>query len=234
MADGTDDLEELEAELDATEDFQDEEASAALSEAQSVIDDAQSTAGSDIDLGSGTDTETDQASTTDTNTDAADDSGSLLPSFSLPSLPSPSLPSPSLPSPSELFSVRFFVVAVVAAIASGVGAGLIPLVEGLVAGGLGMFGASFLLGLVTSKRHYFETALAGASVLGALSFFGRLELVYATGGSALRLAGFGVGVGVLTAVIGTYLGRDVRKGIFGSPGDDPDPGPGTGTDDFDF
>jgi len=214
MADGTDDLEELEAELDADTEFQDEEASAALSEAQSVIDDAKSTTGGDLDL----DTGASETSGADTDADTGSDSGSLLPSFSL-SLPSPSLPSFSLPSPSDLFSVRVFAVAVVAAVASGVGAGLIPLVDGLVAGGLGMFGAAFLLGLAASERHYLETALAGAGVLGVFSFLGRLELVYATGGSALRLAGFGVAVGVVTAVVGTYLGRDVRKGILGSPGD---------------
>ncbi len=230
MADGTDDLEELEAELDATEDFQDEEASAALSEAQSVIDDAKSTAGGDLDLGG--DTGQAAASDADADTDSEADSGSgLLPSLSLPSL---SLPSPSVPSPGELFSTRFYVVAVVGAVLGAIGGGLVPIVDSIVGGLLAFAGVSFLLGLVASERHYLETTLAGLSVFGVLVALSELTNIVREGlSSGVRVLGFVAAGVVVAAVVGTYLGRDVRKGILGSP-DDADPSTDTGTDDLDL
>jgi hypothetical protein len=52
-------------------------------------------------------------------------------------------------------------------------------------------------------------------VLGLLSLFGRLEVAIAVGGSVARLAAFGAGVGLIASLLGTYLGRDVRKGLLG-------------------
>jgi hypothetical protein len=205
MADGTDELEELEAELDADGQFQDDEATAAMSEAQSVIDDAK-TAGAGVDLGDATDT-TETTDSADSESDSGSGSGSLLPSLSLPS--------PSVPSLDELWSTRFFLVAAVAVVAGSFGAGLIPLVDGVVAGGLGVLGVSFVLGLASSGRHYLETGVAGAAVLGLLSLFGRLEVAIAVGGSVARLAAFGAGVGLVASLLGTYLGRDVREGLLG-------------------
>ncbi|PSQ38759.1 hypothetical protein BRD13_05710 [Halobacteriales archaeon SW_5_70_135] len=180
MADGTDELEELEAELDAADDHQDEEASAALSEAQSVLDDAKSTAGGGVDL----DAEADADTTT-----------------------------------------RFFLVAVVGAVAAGFGAGVVPLVDGLVAGGVGVLVMGFALGLASGSRHYLETAVAGAGVLGVLSFLGRLDVAVAAGGSVARLAAVGAGVGLAAAVAGTLGGRLLRGRILDAlPGGEAAPG----------
>ena len=217
MADGTDELEELEAELDAADDHQDEEASAALSEAQSVLDDAKSTAGGGVDLDAEADADT--TASTDAEADAA---GSRLPSLSLPSF---SLPSPSLPSLDGLWSTRFFLVAVVGAVAAGFGAGVVPLVDGLVAGGVGVLVMGFALGLASGSRHYLETAVAGAGVLGVLSFLGRLDVAVAAGGSVTRLAAVGAGVGLAAAVAGTLGGRLLRGRILDAlPGGEAAPG----------
>jgi len=212
MADGTDELEELEAELDAADDHQDEEASAALSEAQSVLDDARSTAGSGVDLDAEADADT--TASTDVEADAA---GSRLPSLSLPSF--------SLPSLDGLWSTRFFLVAVVGAVAAGFGAGVVPLVDGLVAGGVGVLVMGFALGLASGSRHYLETAVAGAGVLGVLSFLGRLDVAIAAGGSVTRLAAVGAGVGLAAAVAGTLGGRLLRGKILDAlPGGEAAPG----------
>jgi hypothetical protein len=212
MADGTEELEELKAELDAADDYQDEEASAAMSEAQSVIDDAKSTAGGGLELDTDADADTGAAST---GTDA--DSGSRLPSFSLPS--------PSLPSLGELWSTPFFVLATLGAVGVGFGAGLVPMVDGLVAGGLGVLGMSFLLGLASGERHYLETVVAGAGVLGVLSFLGRLDVAVAADVSVARLAAIGAGAGLAAALVGTLVGRLVRGKILDAlPGGESGPG----------
>lgn len=207
MADGTDELAELEAELDADGEFQDDEATAAMSEAQSVIDDAKA-AGGGIDLEDSTADETTAPPAADA--DAESGAGSLLPSLSLPS---PSLPSPSLPSFDELWSTRFFLVAAVGIVASAFGAGLIPLVEGVIAGGIGVLAVSTLLGLASGDRHYLETAVAGAGVLGVLAFLGRVEVAIAAGGSVTRLVAVGAGIGLVAALVGTLIGRLVRGKI---------------------
>lgn len=204
MADGTDELAELEAELDADGGFQDDEASAAMSEAQSVIDDAKA-AGGGIDLDDPPTDETTTGGAAGTDTDAEDSSGSLLPSLSLPS--------PSLPSLDELWSTPFFVVAVIGIVASAFGAGLLPLVDGVVAGGIAVLGVSVLLGLGSGTRHYLETGVAGAAVLGVLSFLGRVDVAIASGGSVTRLAAVGAGVGLVAALVGTLVGRLVRGKI---------------------
>lgn len=223
MADGTDELAELEAELDADSEFQDEEASAAMSEAQSVIDDAKA-AGGGVDLDDAGDTG-DRAAT-GTASDSSADSGSRLPSLSLPSF---SLPSPSLPSLDELWSTRFFIVAVVAAVGGAVAGGLVPIVDDIVGGAVAFFGASFLLGLASSRRHYVETSLAGAAVFGAFILLGEFSSIIREGGQAgLRMLSIGIGGIVLAALVGTLLGRIVRGKILdalpsagdGGPDDD--------------
>lgn len=206
MADGTDDLAELEAELETDAD-RDPEAAAAVAEAQSVLEDIEAADGDTT-----ADRETADAAgspATDTHADrqVADEGGSLLPSVSLPS--------PSFPSLSTLFSPRYFLLAVVAAVAGAVGSGFVPILGGVVAAGLGVFASAFVLGLVSSRRHYLETATAGAGVVGTLVFLGRLEIAVATGGSVLRLAAVGAGVGLLAALLGTYFGRDLRAGLVG-------------------
>lgn len=213
MADGTDELQDLEAELDPdseaapTADLQDEEASAAIQEAQSVVENVESTAVSDLDAADHQ-SATDRRTTPETDDADADSSSGLLPSFSLPTL--------SLPSPGSLFSTRSFVVSVVAAVVGAVAGGLIPVVGGVVSAGIGIAGTAFVLGLLRGNRHYLENGLAGAGVLGTLALLGRLEIAVATGGSLLRLGAFGAGVGLLAALVGTYFGRDLRKGLFGS------------------
>jgi len=140
-----------------------------------------------------------------------------------------------VPSPTELFSTRFYVVAVVGAVLGAIGGGLVPIVDGTVGGLLAFFGVSFLLGLVASERHYLETTLAGLSVFGVLVALSELTNIIREGfEGGVRLLGF-VGAGVVVAaVLGTYLGRDVRKGLLGSPGDDPDSGAGTAPDEYDL
>lgn len=137
----------------------------------------------------------------DTTEQTTDTSGGLR-----ARVPSPSLPGPSLPR----FTVRglgiSFVVCVAAFLAAGV---VIPL--GGVAGLVGVLVAGFLLGLV-DRGHYLELAVAGAGTAAVGALLDQLLLAAATDVAA-PLTVIGGTAGLLAAVLGCYLGRDLRAGL---------------------
>lgn len=116
---------------------------------------------------------------------------------------------------SRAFSLRGFVVAL-AAVAVGMFAGgsipllsSIPVVGGL-AGLVGVFAATFVLGAVGASR-YREVGVAGGVVAGVSTFTDFLLLSFLGVGLLLVAAGAAFGAGV--AVAGLYFGRDLRTGL---------------------
>jgi hypothetical protein len=181
------------------------EAQAAIEEAQAVLDDVEASTGTGDSGGilggtsrSGSESRSEAA--------AEESSGGLLPSFSLPS--------PSVPSLSELFSTRYFGVALVAAaVAMFGGALVIPFFDRL-GGYAALFVVTFLMGALSSKRHYLETVLASVLVTGGLSFFGNLRRAALFDGFNFGLVlVLAVGIGFVVSLVGTYMGRDLRAGL---------------------
>jgi hypothetical protein len=113
-------------------------------------------------------------------------------------------------SPTGLFSVRGFLVALVLTVGGFLLGGVVPLVGGLT-GLIGVAVAGFLLGLF-GQRRYLELALAGGATGGVGLLLDRLVLS-TLGGVAVPLAGVGVAAGLLAAVLGHYLGRDLHDGL---------------------
>ncbi|MFB6170917.1 MAG: hypothetical protein ABEJ23_00160 [Haloarculaceae archaeon] len=111
----------------------------------------------------------------------------------------------------RVFSLREFVFSLIAvavglAIAGAVIPSFVPL------GGLiGVFVATFGLGLV-GRRRYVEVAIAGAAVAG-LALFADYLVFSVLGGFGLPLATFGAVAGALVALVGHYFGRDLRTGL---------------------
>lgn len=116
------------------------------------------------------------------------------------------------------FSLKALLVAVVALGAGSVGGGLVPIVGTLGRIG-GVLAAAFAFGLLTPRRRYVETAIAGA-VVGVASAV--LGLVTASvlpigmqflGEYGLGLSAVGAGLGVVLSLAGHYFGRDLRHGL---------------------
>ncbi|TSD14620.1 hypothetical protein DP107_06435 [Haloglomus irregulare] len=126
-------------------------------------------------------------------------------------LPSPSLPSPGLPGFSLGGLALSLAVCVAAFLAAGV---VVPL--GGVAGLVGVFGAAFLLGLLGRGR-YLELVVAGAGTAAVGALLDQL-LLAAVADIAAPLAAISGAAGLLVAVIGCYLGRDLRAGLTQSVG----------------
>ena len=117
-----------------------------------------------------------------------------------------------------LFSLKTFLLSAVLIAVGVVGGGAIPVVGTLGSLG-GLFVAAFGIGLVASERRYLETALAGGGIVG-LSFAASLLTtgVLPVGirffrEYGLAFGGVGVGLGVVVALLGHYLGRDLRDGL---------------------
>lgn len=113
----------------------------------------------------------------------------------------------------RLFDGRGFVLAFLAAAAGLVAGSLVPLLPG--AGLLGVALGTFLLGAAGSRRRYVECGLAGAVVAGLSLVLTSTNLVLL---AALRnlgpqLAVVGAGGGLIAALVGHYLGRDLRAGL---------------------
>jgi MFS family permease len=114
-----------------------------------------------------------------------------------------------------LFSLRTFLVALVLSVAAVVVGGFVPVVGRLV----GLFAVAFLIGIVGSERRYVEVGLAGALASGlgfvastlTSAFFPFAVRLLAEYGVAV--AGVGAGVGALAALVGHYVGRDLRDGL---------------------
>jgi len=117
-----------------------------------------------------------------------------------------------------LFSLKAFLLSAALIGVGVVAGGAIPLV-GTVGSLVGLFLATFVTGLVASKRRYLETAVAGGGIVGAsfavsllstgvlpvgMDFFREYGLVF---------GGVGVALGVVIGLLGHYFGRDLRDGL---------------------
>ena len=119
---------------------------------------------------------------------------------------------------SGLFSPRLFLVALVLSIVAVVAGGAVPIV-GVIGRLVGLFVVAFAIGAVASDRHYLEVGLAGAvasgmgfvvSTLTSAFFPFAVRLLSEYG---IAIAGVGAGVGALAALVGHYVGRDLRDGL---------------------
>jgi hypothetical protein len=117
-----------------------------------------------------------------------------------------------------LFSVRTFLLALALSVVAVVAGGSIPLV-GVVGRLLGLFVVAFAVGLLGSERRYVEVGLAGAVASGAGFIASTLTSVFFPFAVDLLseygvvVAGVGAGVGTLAALVGHYVGRDLRDGL---------------------
>jgi hypothetical protein len=117
-----------------------------------------------------------------------------------------------------LFSPRVFLVALLLSVVAVVAGGFVPLVP-FVGRLAGLFAVGFLVGVVGSERRYTEVGLAGALASGlgfvlstlTAAFFPFAVRLLAEYGVAI--AGVGAGVGALAALVGHYVGRDLRDGL---------------------
>lgn len=197
---------EVEVDPDAT----DGEAQAAIDEAQSVLDDVESSTGTGDSgglLGGGGGSRS--------KSESEESSGSWLPSLSLPSL--------SVPSASELFSTRYFAGALVAAVVAMFGGAMVVPFFDRLGGYAALFVVTFLMGALSSKRHYLEAVLASVLVVGGITFLGNLRRAALFDGFNFSLVLIlAVGMGFLVSLLGTYMGRDLRAGLTRDVGGDND------------
>lgn len=112
----------------------------------------------------------------------------------------------------RVFSPKLFLLALVAfGVAFVAGNTAVPIVP--VVGGLGGVAAvAFVLGLVVSTRRYLEVTVAGAVAAGLATWLNNLVLSV-VGNVGVPIALVGAGGGVLAALGGYYLGRDLRDGL---------------------
>jgi len=121
---------------------------------------------------------------------------------------------PSLPSRPTIMTPRGLGLALLTTVSGFLIAGAIPIVGsvlGGVAGLLGIGAASFVLGSLKRGR-YVELAVSGATT-GAVAFFLDRLLLSVVGNFAVPLTLVGGAAGLFAAVIGLYLGRDLRDGV---------------------
>lgn len=126
----------------------------------------------------------------------------------------PSSEASSADSTSSRLSVsRYFSPKAFLALVGAVGAGLLAGDFLLPFGGrpVGMFAVAFLVGLLTSRRRYLETAIAGVSV-GAVTAF-LANPILSVAGSGTTVIAIGVAAGLVASVGGYYFGRDLKDGL---------------------
>lgn len=109
-----------------------------------------------------------------------------------------------------LFSPRSFLIALLLTMVGLFAASTLVPLPG--AGLLGVFVATFLFGLVTEKRRYAETVLAGG-VAAAASTLLDLAVVAFLGGFGISIAVLAGALGGVVGGLGTYFGRDLREGL---------------------
>jgi hypothetical protein len=113
-----------------------------------------------------------------------------------------------------LFALRPFLLAVGLSLVGLVVGGSVPLI-GSIGRFLGIALAGFVLAVVGSARRYAEAGIAGALTAGVgfvLSAFDTAFLpIVADYG--LQIAGVGTTAGLVAALLGHYLGRDLRAGV---------------------
>ena len=110
----------------------------------------------------------------------------------------------------RLFSPRAFVAALLLSVGGLVAVDAVVPLPGV--GLLGVFAAAFLFGLVSERRRYLETAVAGGLAFGASALVGYV-VIAALGGIGAPLAAVAGGVGALVGAVGNYFGRDLRDGL---------------------
>ena len=114
---------------------------------------------------------------------------------------------------SRLSISRYFAPKAFLALLGAIGVGLLAGDFLLPFGGrpVGMFAVAFLVGLLTSRRRYLETAIAGVSV-GAVTAF-LANPILSVAGSGTTVIAIGVAAGLAASVGGYYFGRDLRDGL---------------------
>ncbi|NHX35428.1 MULTISPECIES: hypothetical protein [Halolamina] len=122
----------------------------------------------------------------------------------------------------RLFSLRGFLLAlatvVVGVVAGGAVGGIVPFM-GTVGRVVGVVAATFLLGLVRSRRQYLEVGVAGAAVAAVLAVTQVFSGVFLPIGVewlqqyGLALGAIGAGSGAVASLLGYYFGRDLRAGL---------------------
>jgi hypothetical protein len=114
----------------------------------------------------------------------------------------------------RIFGLRIFLLALGLSVVGLVVGGSVPVV-GVAGRVVGVALAGFVVAFVGPTRRYAETGLAGALAAG-------LGFVLSTLGSpffpvvadyGLRIAGVGTTAGLIAALLGHYLGRDLRDGL---------------------
>lgn len=120
--------------------------------------------------------------------------------------------------PKSIFAPRTFLLALAAGLVGLLVGGAVPVV-GSIGRYVGLFVATFAVGLALSERHYLEIGVAGALAAGAGFVLNALSLSMLPIGASLlaehgvTVAGVGVSVGALVALSGYYFGRDLRAGM---------------------
>lgn len=117
------------------------------------------------------------------------------------------------------FSVKALAAALLALGVGSVLGGFVPIVGGSLGRLAGVAAGAFLIGAVAARRRYVETALAGAGVGAGSALLSALSVGFLPIGVqfleqyGVGLVGVGAGLGALTALVGTYFGRDLRAGL---------------------
>jgi hypothetical protein len=125
---------------------------------------------------------------------------------------------PSLSGVGPSFSLRSFLVILVASVAGVLAGGAIPIV-GSIGRFLGLFAVAFATGLIGSRSRYLEAGLAGAVAAGAAFLLGTLTSIFAPiavqflADYGVAIVGVGTGTGLLVSILGHYFGRDLRAGL---------------------
>jgi len=114
----------------------------------------------------------------------------------------------------RLFSPRAFLLALVLSVAGLVAGGAVPVV-GYLGRFLGIALAAFALAFLSGGRRYVEVGLAGALASGLGFVLGTLNsaLFPIVADYGLQIAGVGTTAGLLAALLGHYLGRDLKAGV---------------------
>ena len=115
---------------------------------------------------------------------------------------------------SGVFSPRAFLVALAfTAVGTALG-GVVPLpLVSDVLGFVGVFVATFALGLVGDRSYYAETGVASAAVTGGWSALSSVTLLAIGGLPVLAILAVTAGVGLVAGLVGHYFGRDLRDGL---------------------
>jgi len=115
---------------------------------------------------------------------------------------------------SRLFAPRVFLLAIVLSVVGLVAGGAVPVV-GYLGRFVGIALAGFVLAFAVSARRYVEAGLAGALAAGLGFVLGTLNsaLFPVIADYGVQVAGIGTTAGLLAALLGHYLGRDLRAGL---------------------